>query len=66
MLYEVIPMSYLVSKAGGKATTGPKNIMELTPENIHSTSPIILGSKDEVELVEKYYHEKGKKWLFIN
>jgi len=44
LLYEIIPMSYLCVKAGGKAISASSNILKITPESIHQTSPIILGS----------------------
>lgn len=55
ILYEVFPMSYLIEQAGGKATTGKENCLDLVPEHIHDRSGIWLGSKEDVEELESFY-----------
>jgi fructose-1,6-bisphosphatase I len=59
LLYEANPMSFIVEQAGGLSVTGPDRIMELPPENLHQRVPVILGSKDEVELIQAYHRELG-------
>ncbi|KAB0802025.1 hypothetical protein PPYR_04211 [Photinus pyralis] len=49
LLYECIPMAYLISNAGGLASNGKIPILDVQPENIHQRSPIFLGSKLDVE-----------------
>lgn len=62
VLYECFPMSLLVENAGGKASTGRKRMLDVTPDSIHSRSGIILGTTEEVEKIEKYYKllDEGK------
>lgn len=62
LLYECIPMAYIIEQAGGLATTGTTPILEIVPETIHQRSPIFLGSKDDVEDVMKCFskYEPGK------
>ncbi|CAG8480786.1 6827_t:CDS:2 [Acaulospora colombiana] len=55
LLYECFPMAFLVEQAGGKATTGTTRVLDVVPEEIHSRCPIFLGSKDDVDDVEKLY-----------
>ncbi|KAJ3043575.1 Fructose-1,6-bisphosphatase isozyme 2 [Rhizophlyctis rosea] len=56
VLYEFIPMALLIEAAGGKAsTTGRRCFLDLTPDNMHSRSPIVLGTKEESEAVEEWY-----------
>jgi len=55
LLYECIPMAYIIEQAGGLATTGTMPILDIVPEAIHQRSPIFLGSKDDVEDVIKYF-----------
>ncbi|KAG1143158.1 hypothetical protein G6F37_009431 [Rhizopus arrhizus] len=55
ILYEVFPMSYLIEQAGGKATTGKVDCLDLVPEHIHDRSGIWLGSKKDVEELESFY-----------
>ncbi len=47
-LYEVLPMGLLIEKAGGMATDGEKDILQVKPTDIHQRIPIFLGSKSEI------------------
>ena len=49
LLYEASPMSFLIEKAGGMATTGKERILDVEPANLHQRVPVILGSRWEVE-----------------
>ncbi|VDN02560.1 unnamed protein product [Thelazia callipaeda] len=48
LLYEVIPMSYIIEQAGGLATNGAEHILDILPTAIHDRSPLFLGSTDDV------------------
>jgi len=54
LLYECIPMAFLVEQAGGSASNGKIPILDITPESIHQRSPIFLGSKYDVDEVLSY------------
>lgn len=58
LLYECIPMAYLVTQAGGSASNGTIPILDIVPENIHQRSPIFLGSEEDVQdvlnVIKKY------------
>lgn len=60
LLYECIPMAYILTQAGGLASNGKIPILDVVPETIHQRSPIFLGSQEDVEdvlaLIKK--HEK--------
>jgi len=49
LLYEAAPMAYVVEKAGGRATNGHCDILDIVPESIHQRVPIIIGSAQDVE-----------------
>jgi len=54
LLYEAYPFAFLIEKAGGQAiadynTTSILNIK--MPNNIHQTTPVILGTNSEVDIV---------------
>jgi fructose-1,6-bisphosphatase len=57
LMYEASPMAFLVEQAGGLATTGRKRILELEPSALHQRVPLILGSRSEVERIERYHAE---------
>ena len=48
LLYEASPMGYIIEKAGGMATTGKENILDVKPTDIHQRTPVFLGSKKEI------------------
>jgi fructose-1,6-bisphosphatase I len=56
-MYEANPMAYIVEQAGGVATTGRERILDLQPNKLHQRVPVILGSKNEVELIASYHRE---------
>jgi fructose-1,6-bisphosphatase I/sedoheptulose-1,7-bisphosphatase/fructose-1,6-bisphosphatase I len=57
LLYEANPMAMLIEQAGGAASTGRQRILDVQPEALHQRIAVILGSKNEVERVERYHHE---------
>ncbi|KAG7300251.1 Fructose-1-6-bisphosphatase [Plutella xylostella] len=54
LLYECNPMAYIVTEAGGLATSGEQPILDLKPESIHQRAPCYLGSKKDVEELLAY------------
>ncbi len=55
LMYEANPMAMIVEQAGGLAITGPDRIMTITPSKLHQRVPVILGSKNEVQVVWDYH-----------
>jgi fructose-1,6-bisphosphatase len=60
LLYEANPVGLLVEQAGGRATTGSQRMLEIVPESLHQRVPLILGSRNEVERIERYHDEFAK------
>jgi fructose-1,6-bisphosphatase len=57
LLFEANPMAMLVEQAGGCASTGRGRILDQVPESLHQRTPAVLGSREEVERVERYHEE---------
>lgn len=53
LLYEVNPMSFLIKAAGGEASILPGNPLELEPTHLHQRVPIALGTRQEIEAINK-------------
>ena len=53
VLYECAPMAYINEQAGGYASDGTKNILDLEPTVFADTSPLYIGSADLVRELEK-------------
>ncbi|EIT72197.1 MULTISPECIES: class 1 fructose-bisphosphatase [Hydrocarboniphaga] len=55
LMYEANPMSFIIEQAGGAATTGRERILDIKPNKLHQRVPVIMGSKNEVDLVSSYH-----------
>ena len=55
--YECNPMAFIVEAAGGKATSGTENILDIIPSELHQRVPIFIGSKNMVNKVMEYVKE---------
>ena len=66
LLYEANPMAMIVEEAGGAASTGRGRILEVVPADLHERTPVILGSRREVERLIRYHetHDRGEKLAF--
>lgn len=52
LLYECAPMAFLVEQAGGVASNGTIDILDIPMEEYHQRTPIFIGSRKEVELAK--------------
>lgn len=60
MLYEAAPMAFLIEQAGGRASTGTEEILDVVPKQLHDRTPLIIGSREDVSLVESFIREKER------
>ena len=56
LMYEANPMSMLMEQAGGASTTGRVRILDIQPTELHQRVPVVIGSKNEVDLVTQYHN----------
>ncbi len=54
LLYEANPIAFLAEQAGGVATDFSGRIMEKKPDSLHVRTPLLIGSKNEVERVMEF------------
>jgi fructose-1,6-bisphosphatase I len=52
LLYEAAPMAYIFKQAGGCASNGEQDILEVEPESLHQRTPLFLGSSALVKRAE--------------
>lgn len=57
LMYENIPLAFIVEQAGGKASDGKNRILSLTPKHLHQRTPLFIGSKNMVEKAEAFMEE---------
>jgi len=54
LMYECNPLAFLVEQAGGRATTGTRDILDIYPDELHQRVPLFIGSKHMVDMIETY------------
>jgi fructose-1,6-bisphosphatase I len=53
LLYEANPIAFLAEHAGGSATDGKRNILDVEPSDLHQRTPLIVGGKVEMAEFER-------------
>lgn len=49
LLYEANPLAFIAEQAGGMAVTETGRILDIEPTSIHQRTPLVVGSKVEVQ-----------------
>ena len=57
LLYEANPAAFIVEQAGGAASTGRARILDMQPTALHQRVPLLFGSRNEIERIERYHAE---------
>jgi len=58
LLYEAAPLAFIAEQAGGAATDGKKRIMDIVPERLHQRTPLVIGSRRDVEECMQFMGDK--------
>lgn len=59
LIYECVPIAFLIEQAGGQATDGRGAILDRVPTGLHDFTPLIFGAADEVAAIHSYLASKG-------
>jgi fructose-1,6-bisphosphatase I len=54
LLYEALPLAFIVQQAGGMASDGVENLLDMKLASLHKRVPLIFGSEDRVREVIEY------------
>ncbi|MDB5594903.1 MAG: Inositol phosphatase/fructose6-bisphosphatase [Hyphomicrobiales bacterium] len=57
LMYEANPMGFIMEQAGGMAIDANHRIMDIKPTALHQRVGVVMGERDEVEIVQKYHAE---------
>src|SRR5262245_3586242 len=57
LLYEANPIAFIAEQAGGTATDGSRRILDLEPSSVHERTPLVVGSRDEMEAFARQMQE---------
>lgn len=59
LLYEAAPLAFIAEQAGGAASDGHQNILDIQPTSLHQRTPLFIGNKELVNLAKEYI--RGEK-----
>ncbi len=54
LLSECVPLAFIFKQAGGRASNGQEQILDIPVESIHQRSPLVIGSQADVLLYEQF------------
>jgi fructose-1,6-bisphosphatase I len=54
LVYECAPMAFLAEQAGGAASDGCRNVLDIQPQSLHQRIPFFVGNKDLVTKAEEF------------
>lgn len=60
LLYEAMPMSFIIEQAGGYASTGREPILDIQPTELHQRTPLFVGNRELVEKAEEFIAKYDK------
>ena len=53
LLYEAFPLAFLVEAAGGRASDGTKDILDLVPDEHHQRTPLFIGNTQNIDEIDQ-------------
>lgn len=59
LLYEAAPLAFIAEQAGGYASDGRQNILDVQPERLHQRTPLYIGNRSLVEKAEECLAKYG-------
>ncbi len=54
LLYEAVPLAFVVEQAGGYASNGQQSICDIQATQLHQRTPLFIGNRDLVEKAEEF------------
>ncbi len=62
LMFEAQAMAFLVEQAGGYASDGLGNILDIRPHDLHQRVPMFIGNRELVEQAEQYIQQYDQEW----
>lgn len=57
LAYEAAPLAFIMQEAGGLASDGKQNILDIQPQSLHQRTPLYAGNGALVEKAEAYIRQ---------
>jgi fructose-1,6-bisphosphatase I len=59
LAYEAAPLAFIASQAGGYASDGYQDILDIKPDSLHQRTPLFIGNRDLVQKAEELIQKFG-------
>jgi fructose-1,6-bisphosphatase I len=56
LLYECMPLAFIMEQAGGRAVNGARRVLDIVPSDIHDRCAFIAGGEHEVDWYQRVVH----------
>ena len=63
LMFEAQAVAFIAEQAGGYASDGVGDILDIRPHSLHQRVPIFIGTTDLVKKAEEYIHNYDQEWL---
>lgn len=54
LMYEAAPVALIMEQAGGRATNGTRDILDIRPQGIHQRTPLFAGARELVDVAASH------------
>lgn len=61
LLYEAAPLAFIAEQAGGRASDGEQDILDIQPRELHERVPLFIGSREYVDLAESFLQKEKEE-----
>ncbi|NDJ76128.1 MAG: class 1 fructose-bisphosphatase [Chloroflexi bacterium] len=63
LTYEAQPLAFIAEQAGGYASDGAGNILDIQPHSLHQRVPFFVGNRELVEKAERFLQQHEAQYL---
>jgi fructose-1,6-bisphosphatase I len=63
LMFESQALAFVAAQAGGYASDGVGDILDIIPDSLHQVTPLFIGSRDVVEKAEAFIRQYDRDWL---
>lgn len=63
LMYEAQALAFLVEQAGGYASDGIGDVLDVQPHSMHQRVPLFIGNRELVEMAEEFIRDNDSDWM---
>jgi fructose-1,6-bisphosphatase I len=63
LMFEAQSLAFLAAQAGGYASDGVGDILDIQPHSLHQRCPLFIGNRGLVEQAETFIHMHDQEWI---